>query len=61
MSFSVGDGFTSPQDSAVYAGYMFELGLVGEVERDEMLDMEADMKRSCANGNWYSAWQVAPN
>ncbi len=47
----------SPPDSSVYAGYLFELGLVGEVERDTMLDMEKDMKYYVSQNNWYSAWQ----
>ena len=48
----------SPPDSSVYAGYLFELGLVGEVERDTMLDMEKQMKYYASTGQWYSAWQV---
>ena len=53
----VGDGFMSPQDSSIYAEYLFQAGLVGEIERDQLLDSEADMKNYCNQGSYYYAWQ----
>jgi hypothetical protein len=58
VGLGIGDGFMSPPDSSVYADYLFQLALVGETERDEMLKMEENMKNQCANGNWESAWRV---
>ena len=54
----IGDGFMSPQDSSIYAEYLFQAGLVGERERDELLADEADMKNYCSRGDYYYAWQV---
>ena len=54
----IGDGFMSPQDSSIYAEYLFQAGLVGETERDDLLDYEADMKRQCNAGYFRSAWEV---
>ena len=55
----VGDGFMSPPDSSVYANYMFELALVGEVERDHMIGIENKMKEYAAQGKYYDAWGVS--
>ena len=54
----IGDGFMSPPDSSVYAEYLFQLGLVGELERDELLEKEERMQYEAAQGNWYQAWMV---
>ena len=55
----IGDGFMSPPDSSVYANYMFELALVGEVERDHMLETENKMKQYASQGRYYDAWGVS--
>ena len=55
----IGDGFMSPPDSSVYANYMFELALVGEVERDHMIEIENKMKDYAAQGKYYDAWGVS--
>ena len=55
----IGDGFMSPPDSSVYANYMFELVLVGEVERDHMIGIENKMKEYAAEGRYYDAWGVS--
>ena len=54
----IGDGFMSPPDSSVYAEYLFQLGLVGELERDELLEKEQRMQYEASEGNWYQAWMV---
>ena len=54
----IGDGFMSPQDSSIYAEYLFQAGLVGETERDNLLSYEDDMKSQCSQGYYRSAWQV---
>ena len=48
----------SPPDSSVYAEYLFQLGLVGELERDELLEKEQRMQYEASKGNWYQAWMV---
>ena len=54
----VGDGFFSPPDSSVYANYLFETGLVGESERDNLLKWEENMKYYASQGQWRDAWEV---
>ena len=49
----------SPTENGVYAGYLFNLGLVGEVERDTMLENEERMKNLVSTNEWYSAYQVS--
>jgi len=54
----IGDGFMSPPDSSVYAEYLFQYGLVGEKERDELLKWEEDMKYFASIGSWQSSWDA---
>lgn len=54
----IGDGFMSPVDSSIYADFLYQASLVGEVERDDLLEIEQDMKYSCNVGDYYKAWQV---
>ena len=48
----------SPPDSSVYAEYLFQTGLVGEAERDELLVWEENMKYYASIGQYRDAWQV---
>merc|ERR1712156_1037704 len=53
----IGDGFMSPPDSSVYAEYLFNLGLVGESERDKLLKWEDNMKYHASVGQYQQAWE----
>jgi len=53
----IGDGFMSPPDSSVYAEYLFNLGLVGELERDNLLKWEDNMKYHASVGQYQTAWE----
>ena len=55
----IGDGFMSPPDSSVYAEYLFNLGLVGEKERDSLLKWEDEMKYHVSVGQYQTAWEVS--
>ena len=55
----IGDGFMSPPDSSVYAEYLFNLGLVGELERDNLLKWEDNMKYHASVGQYQTAWEVS--
>ena len=55
----IGDGFMSPPDSSVYAEYLFNAGLVGEAERDDLLKYEDQMKYYASIGQYRSSWQVS--
>ena len=55
----IGDGFMSPPDSSVYAEYLFNLGLVGELERDNLLKWEDNMKYHVSVGQYQTAWEVS--
>ena len=55
----IGDGFTSPPETAVYANYLYQVGLVDETLRDELLAQEAKIKNYIDNGQWYNAWAVS--
>ena len=48
----------SPPDSSVYAEYLFNLGLVGESERDDLLKWEQNMKYHASIGQYQTAWEV---
>ena len=48
----------SPPDSSVYAEYLFNLGLVGESERDKLLKWEDNMKYHASVGQYQQAWEV---
>merc|ERR1712223_478530 len=43
VGLGIGDGFTSPQETAVYAEYMYGVGLIDIAARDKMLQNEEEM------------------
>ena len=55
----IGDGFMSPPDSSVYAEYLYNLGLVDEAKRDELLKWEDNMKYHASIGQYQTAWNVS--
>jgi len=52
----IGDGFMSPPETAVYANYLYQVGLVDEPLRDELLGMEDRIDTLVAGEQWYLAW-----
>jgi len=52
----IGDGFTSPHETAVYAEYMYAVGLIDIAARDKMLANEEEMKLLIENEEWNAAW-----
>nr|AKO90273.1 cathepsin A4 [Tigriopus japonicus] len=52
----IGDGFMSPPETAVYGDYLYQVGLVDEKLRDELLEEEQRMKNHVANEEWFMAW-----
>eukprot|EP00095_Tigriopus_kingsejongensis_P005174 maker-scaffold237_size242172-snap-gene-1.29 protein:Tk05174 transcript:maker-scaffold237_size242172-snap-gene-1.29-mRNA-1 annotation:"serine carboxypeptidase" len=54
----IGDGFMSPPETAVYANYLYQVGLVDEKLRDELLVEEQKMKDHVANEEWFQAWMT---
>ena len=49
----------SPPETAVYAEYLYQVGLVDEPLRDRLLDQENRIKGYINNGQWYNAWAVS--
>ena len=49
----------SPPDSFIYGDYLFELGLVDDVARQDLLEMEQGMKDAAASEQWREAWEVS--
>ncbi len=56
---AVGNGGMSPPDSFIYGDYLFELGLVDDVARQDLLEMEQGMKDAAASEQWREAWEVS--
>ena len=54
----IGDGWMSPPDSAIYAQYLYHVGLVDQAQMEYMLQMEQRMKSYAAQGDYYNSWQV---
>merc|ERR1712226_272130 len=61
VGLGIGDGFTSPQETAVYAEYMYGVGLIDVAQRDVMLQNEERMKQLISNEEWYAAWAAWSN
>lgn len=53
----IGDGFMSPPDSSVYAEFLFQAGLVGESEREDLLKIEENMQYYASIGRFRDAWE----
>ncbi len=56
---AVGNGAMSPPDSFIYGDYLFELGLVDEVARTDLVAMEQQLKDYAASEQWDEAWAVS--
>lgn len=56
VGLGIGDGFMSPPDSSVYAEFLFQAGLIGEAERENLLKIEENMKYYASIGRWRDAW-----
>nr|AKO90272.1 cathepsin A3 [Tigriopus japonicus] len=56
QGLGIGNGAMSPVDSNVYGEYLYQAGLLDEIDRDELLSREAKMKEHVANEEYFSAW-----
>jgi len=56
VGLGIGDGFTSPEETAVYADYLYGVGLVDVAAREQMLENEERMKQLIRDEEWYAAW-----
>merc|ERR1712018_1125374 len=55
VGLGIGDGFTSPEETAVYAEYLYGVGLVDVAQREHMLENEETMKQLIRDEEWYAA------
>ncbi len=55
---AVGNGGMSPPDSFIYGDYLFELGLVDDIARGDLLEMERELKDLAAREQYEDAWAV---
>eukprot|EP00095_Tigriopus_kingsejongensis_P005173 maker-scaffold237_size242172-snap-gene-1.30 protein:Tk05173 transcript:maker-scaffold237_size242172-snap-gene-1.30-mRNA-1 annotation:"venom serine carboxypeptidase" len=56
QGLGIGNGAMSPVDSNVYGEYLYQVGLVDEIVRDELLRQEANMKQHVADEEYFQAW-----
>ena len=55
VGLGIGNGFTSPPETAIYAEYMYGVGLIDIVQRDIMLQQEEEMKQLIQDEQWHAA------
>jgi len=53
----IGDGWMSPYHNARYANFLYQVGLVDELDRDYCLAQEQTTQDLIDGGNLYQAWQ----
>ncbi len=56
---AVGNGGMSPPDSFIYGDYLFELGLVDDLARQELVALEQQLQDLAAEGRYEEAWVVS--
>ena len=61
VGLGIGNGFTSPEDSAIYADYMYGVGLLDIAQRKKLLRDEEIMKNLIRDEKWHEASEAWRN